>query len=114
MSKDCYIKDMHYGESSVMKDGFTVTRGEAGALEIVVSSRGARVQGTVMDSDGLPLAGVSIVLVPDLSQRENYQKYKTESTDQYGHFDLRGLRLAITNYSVGWKWKRMRGRIRNF
>jgi protocatechuate 3,4-dioxygenase beta subunit len=91
MSKDCYIKDMGYGESSVLKDGFTVTRGEAGALEIVLSSRGARVQGTVMDSDGLPLAGVSIVLVPELSQRENYEKYKTQSTDQYGNFDLHGI-----------------------
>jgi hypothetical protein len=91
MSKDCYIKDIHYGESSVVKDGFTVTRGEAGTLGILVSSRGARVQGTVMDSDGLPLAGVSIVLVPDLLQRENYQMYKTESTDQYGNFDLRGI-----------------------
>jgi protocatechuate 3,4-dioxygenase beta subunit len=91
MSKDCYIKDMYYGESSVIKDGFTVTRGEADALEIMISSRGARVQGTVMDADGLPLAGVSMVLVPELSQRENYQKYKTESTDQYGNFDLRGI-----------------------
>jgi len=91
MTKDCYIKDMHYGESSVLKDGFTVTRGEASGLEIALSSRGARVQGTVMDADGLPLAGVWIVLVPDVSQRENYQKYNTESTDQYGHFDLRGI-----------------------
>jgi protocatechuate 3,4-dioxygenase beta subunit len=91
MSKDCYIKDMHYGESSVLKDGFTVTRSEAGALEILISSRGARVQGTVTDSDGLPLPGASIVLVPDLSQRENYQKYKSQSTDQYGKFDLRGI-----------------------
>jgi hypothetical protein len=91
MSKGCYIKDIRYGESSVIKDGFTVTRGDAGALEIVASCRAARVQGTVMDSDGLPLAGVSIVLVPDLSERDNYQRYKTESTDQYGHFDLRGI-----------------------
>jgi len=91
MTKDCYIKDMRYGESSALKDGFTVTRGDAGSLEIVVSSRGARVQGTVMDEDGLPQAGVSVVLVPELSQRENFQKYKTESTDQYGQFDLRGI-----------------------
>jgi hypothetical protein len=91
MSKDCYIKDIRYGESSALKDGFTVTRGDAGSMEIVVSSRGARVQGTVMDSDGLPQAGVSVVLVPELSQRENYQKYKTESTDQYGNFALRGI-----------------------
>jgi protocatechuate 3,4-dioxygenase beta subunit len=91
MSKDCYIKDIRYGESSALKDGFTVTRGDAGSLEIILSSRGARVQGTVMDSDSLPQAGVSIVLVPDLAQRENYRKYKTESTDQYGKFDLRGI-----------------------
>jgi Carboxypeptidase regulatory-like domain len=91
MSKDCYLKDMHYGEASVLKDGFTVTRGEAGSLEIVLSSRGARVEGTVMDSDGLPQAGLSVVLVPELSQRENSQKYKTASTDQYGHFDLHGI-----------------------
>jgi Carboxypeptidase regulatory-like domain len=91
MSKDCYIKDMHYGEASVLKDGFTVTRGEAGSLEIVLSSLGVRVEGTVMDSDGLPQAGLSVVLVPELSQRENSQKYKTASTDQYGHFDLHGI-----------------------
>jgi Carboxypeptidase regulatory-like domain len=91
MSKECYIKDIRYGESSVLQEGFTVTRGEASALEIVLSSRGARVEGTVMDSDGLPQAGLSVVLVPELSQRENSQKYKTASTDQYGHFDLRGI-----------------------
>jgi Carboxypeptidase regulatory-like domain len=91
MTKDCYIKDVHYGEFSALKEGFTVTHGEASALEILISSRGARVQGTVMDSDGLLLAGVSVVLVPDLSQRENYQRYKKESTDQYGNFDLRGI-----------------------
>jgi hypothetical protein len=60
-------------------------------LEIIVTSRGARVQGTVRDADGLPLAGVSVVLVPELSRRENYQLYKTQSTDQYGNFDLRGI-----------------------
>jgi protocatechuate 3,4-dioxygenase beta subunit len=91
MTKDCYIKDMRFGESSVLKDGFTVSRGEPGTLEIVVNSRGARVKGTVMDSDGLPLAGVSVVLVPELAQRENYPRYKKESTDQYGNFDLRGI-----------------------
>ena len=91
MSKDCYLKDVRYGETSAIKDGFTVTRGEPSTLEIIVSTRGARVQGTVLDADGLPLPGVSVVLVPELSRRENYQLYKTQSTDQYGNFDLRGI-----------------------
>jgi hypothetical protein len=54
-----------------------------------------------MDSDGLPQAGLSVVLVPELSQRENYQKYKTGSTDHTGTSICAGLRRAITNYSVG-------------
>jgi Carboxypeptidase regulatory-like domain len=91
MSKDCYIKDVRYGESSVLKEGFTVTRGEPSTLEILISSRGARVEGTVRDADGLPLPGVPVVLIPELSRRENYQLYKSQSTDQYGHFDLRGI-----------------------
>jgi protocatechuate 3,4-dioxygenase beta subunit len=91
MSKDSYIKDVRYAEASAMKDGFTITRGEPSTLEIIVSSRGARVHGTVLDADGLPLPGVSVVLVPELSRRESYQLYKMQSTDQHGNFDLLGI-----------------------
>jgi hypothetical protein len=90
-SKDCYVKEVRYGETSALKDGFVVTRGEAKSLEIVVSSRGARVQGTVLDVDGLPLAGVSVALVPELARRDDFRLYKTANTDQYGHFELRGV-----------------------
>ena len=98
MSRDSYIKEVKYGEASAIKDGFTVTRGEPSTLEIIISSRGARLQGTVVDADGLPLPGLSVVLVPELSRRENYQLYKTQTTDQYGHFDLRGI--APGDYKV--------------
>ncbi len=91
LSKDCYVKELRYGTASGLKDGFVVTRGEPKNLEIVVSSRGARVQGTVLDADGLPLAGVSVALVPELSRRDDFRLYKTANTDQYGHFELRGI-----------------------
>jgi hypothetical protein len=42
--KDCYIKDVQYGGSSALEDGFAVKGGAAGTLEITISSRGARVQ----------------------------------------------------------------------
>jgi hypothetical protein len=90
-SKDCYIKEVRYGESSALEDGFVVTRGEAKNLEIVISSRGARVQGTVMDADGLPLAGVTAALVPEMSRRARFHLYKTAVTDQYGHFEMKGI-----------------------
>jgi hypothetical protein len=90
-SQDCYIKDVQYGASSVLEDGFTVVRGSPATLQITISSRGARVQGTVTDADGLPAAGVWVVLVPDVKYRSQERLYKTQTTDQYGRFDLRGI-----------------------
>ena len=90
-SKDCYIKDVQYDGSSALEEGFTVTRGTPASLEITISSHGARVQGSVADADGLPAAGVWVVLVPELARRTISLLYKTQTTDQYGHFDLRGI-----------------------
>jgi hypothetical protein len=90
-SKDCYIKDVQYGSSSALEDGFSVVRGAPATLEVTISSRGARVQGTASDADGLPAAGVWVVLVPDVKHRTQYHLYKSQTTDQYGRFDLRGI-----------------------
>src|SRR6266404_2137032 len=90
-SKDCYIKDVEYRGSSALEDGFTVVRGAPATLEITISSHGARVQGTVSDADGLPAAGVWVVVVPSVAHRAQYRLFKTQTTDQYGRFDLRGI-----------------------
>src|SRR5882762_7299582 len=89
--KDCYIKDVQYAGSSALEDGFTVKGGAGGTLEITISSRGARVQGTVADSDGLRAVGVRVVLVPEPSRRVQSRLFKEQSTDQYGHFEIRGI-----------------------
>src|SRR6266404_3392784 len=89
--KDCYIKDVQYAGSSALEDGFTVKGGAGGTLEITISSRGARVQGTVADSDGLRSVGVRVVLVPEPAHRTQYTLFKEQTTDQYGHFEVRGI-----------------------
>ena len=90
-SKDCYLKDVQYGGAGALEDGFTVGRGSPASLEITISPRGARVQGTVSDEGGLPAVGVWVALVPDAAHRAQHRLYKTQTTDQYGHFDLRGV-----------------------
>jgi hypothetical protein len=96
--KDCYIKGVQYAGSSALEDGFSVKGGAAGSLEITISSRGARVQGTVADSDGLRAVGVRVVLVPEAPHRTQYTLFKEQTTDQYGHFELRGI--AAGNYKL--------------
>src|SRR5262249_22461866 len=91
-SKDCYVKDVEYAGRAVLEDGFSVARDSAASLEITISSRGARVQGTVTSEDGLPTPGVWVALVPDSeTQRSKHRLYKSQTTDQYGHFDLHGV-----------------------
>jgi hypothetical protein len=91
-SKDCYVKDVEYAGRASLEDGFSVARGSAALLEITISSRGGRVQGTVTDDDGLPTSGVYVALVPDSeARRAKHRLYKSQTTDQYGHFDLRGI-----------------------
>jgi hypothetical protein len=91
-SKDCYVKDVEYAGRASLEEGFSVARGSAALLEITISSRGGRVQGTVTDEDGLPTSGVYVALVPDSeTRRTKHRLYKSQTTDQYGHFDLRGI-----------------------
>jgi hypothetical protein len=95
-SKDCYIKQITYGQTFVKDDVIGVSKGTNPLLEITISSRGARVQGTATDKDGLPAAGVWVVAVPDEARRANFRLFKSQTTDQYGQFDLHGL--APGNY----------------
>jgi hypothetical protein len=98
LSEDCYVKDVEYAGSSVINDGFTVARGSDARLKITVSSRGARLRGSVTDSDGLPAVGVYVVLVPNPPLRGLHRFYKDVLTDQDGKFDLRGI--APGDYAV--------------
>jgi hypothetical protein len=66
-------------------------RGGSANLEITVSSRGARVQGQVLSQDDLPVVGAWVVVIPDEEKRKFLRLYKSGLTDQYGHFEIRGL-----------------------
>jgi hypothetical protein len=91
LSKDCYIKEVRQGENLLSDDIFRVARGAAIPLEVTVSSRGAKVEGTVTNEDSLPVAGVWVVAVPEEAKRKQHRLFKSETTDQFGHFSLRGL-----------------------
>ena len=95
-SKDCYVKQITYGQTFVQDDVIGLSAGANPALEITLSSRGARVEGNATDKDGLPAAGVWVVAVPEEARRKNFRFFKSQTTDQYGRFDLHGL--APGNY----------------
>jgi protocatechuate 3,4-dioxygenase beta subunit len=91
LSRDCYIKEVVYGDTRAKDDTISVSKGGGAPLEITLSSRGARVEGAAVDHDGLPAPGAWVVAVPEEAQRGNSRLFKAQTTDQYGKFDLRGL-----------------------
>jgi hypothetical protein len=69
---------------------FCVPQGAIG-LEITVNCRGARLEGTVLNEENLPVAGVWVAAIPEEAKRKLHRLFKSVTTDQYGRFDLRGL-----------------------
>ena len=91
ISKDCYLKEIRYGDTRANDNTITVSKGGGASLEITISSLGARVEGDVVNQDGLPAAGIWVVAVPDEARRGDSRLFKSQTTDQYGKYDLHGL-----------------------
>jgi Carboxypeptidase regulatory-like domain len=88
---DAFVKSVRYGGIESSLSEFTVIRGVDTPLEVTVSSRGAHVDGTVTNANSLPAVGVWVALVPDPSRRKATWLFKYATTDQRGHFELRGI-----------------------
>lgn len=85
--RDSYLKSVSLGEADV-ETGFSISGPVS--VEVVVSPKGGRVEGVVTDHDQ-PVADASVVLVPEETFRKSRQHFAVASSDQHGHFLLRGL-----------------------
>ena len=91
-SPDFYMKDALVNGESVLDKGLAVPAADSQlSVEVVISSAGARVDGTVTDESDLPAAGAVVALVPEEGRRKLFRLYKDSTTDQYGKFVLRGI-----------------------
>ena len=91
-AEELYLKSARMGDADVLDIDLDIRPGQAAAqLELVASSKSARVEGSVTDDQGKPLSGVQVVLVPDSSRRSITRLFKNIATDQQGRFTLRGI-----------------------
>ena len=81
-----YVKSARLGAEDVLQKGLEVERGpSSGALEIVLSSASAQLDGAVTENDK-PIAGAEVRVKPDPETPYNRMRSKSASTDQNGHF----------------------------
>lgn len=94
---DAYLKSAYYGSTSAMNE-FHPAAGSDATLELVVSARGAHIQGAVMNSDSLPVAGVWVALIPEEASGKLKRLYQSTRTAANGKFEFRGV--APGTYSL--------------
>jgi nucleotide-binding universal stress UspA family protein len=102
---DWFLKSVLAGGRDVTDTGFSVNGG-ATTLDLLISSNGATVEGTVASRNegaekdaneydasgrGGPVADAIVVAVPDVRFRSGAERYRKAVSDQRGHFTLRGL-----------------------
>ena len=87
--RDYITKSVSVEGRDVTDSGFLVSSGTF--LDVVVSANGATIEGTVTDSKGKPVAYATVVDVPSAERRTRSDLYQQDTTDERGHFSLRGL-----------------------
>ncbi len=87
--RDYYTKSVLLGGREVVDTGFAVSPGTV--LDVVVSAKGAGVEGTVIDLEGKPAVGASVVTIPGSEKIGRPDAYQYARADDSGHFVLRGM-----------------------
>lgn len=87
--RDYITKSVILEGRDVADSGFIVN-GDT-SLDVVISANGATIEGTVVDSKGKAAANVTVLDVPAPEHRSRWDLYQRDTTDELGHFRLRGL-----------------------
>ena len=88
LEHDAYVKSIRFGSDDVLEKGVQVeSGGSSGRLDVVISSQGAQLEGSVGDDDG-PVIGARVRLAPDPLTPYNHLRIQRTTTDQFSHFSL--------------------------
>jgi hypothetical protein len=87
--RDYYTKSVLLGGREVVDTGFPVS--SSTVLDVVVSAKGAGIEGTVVDGEGKPVVGATVVTVPSSGKLGRPDAYQSGVSEENGHFLLRGL-----------------------
>jgi protocatechuate 3,4-dioxygenase beta subunit len=94
-SPDVYIEDLRQNSVSVYADGFTVTDKPGEPVELLLGSPGGKLSGMVTDLRQQPVPRATVVVVPELTRRQDNTRYRTMVSDKDGKFSFQGLAPGV-------------------
>jgi hypothetical protein len=89
------IKSMRMSNVDVLRDGLVVPADGADLhVEVVLAEDAGGIDGTVVDKEGKPAAGATILLAPEPKLRTRYDMFHAVTADQRGQFHIDRVRPA--------------------
>jgi hypothetical protein len=93
-----YIKSARLGSIEVLNGPLDINSAVDGAIQVVLARNGATLDATVLDAEQVPLAGASVVVVPQPALRQRWDLYRAAVTGSSGRVHIEGI--APGDYSV--------------
>jgi protocatechuate 3,4-dioxygenase beta subunit len=84
-----FVKSLRSGQTDLFRDGVPVPDSGVVPVEMVLSRESGGVDGVAVDAEGKPLAGATVVLVPEPGLRRRYDLFRDAATDQNGRFEFK-------------------------
>ena len=96
-----FIKSMRLGNQDVLTEDMLIESTTSAPLSIVLSTRGAVIDGAVTGADGERVTKAYVVLAPAGSREGVWSFYQVASADESGHFEFKGIMPgAYTLYAL--------------
>jgi hypothetical protein len=92
LPSNTYLKSARLGGVDVLNGGLRIDSSPGGSLDIVLGSSPGSVDATVVDDRQMPVAAVTVALVPaSAAQEKRYAIYRNATTDSAGKIHLDGV-----------------------
>jgi len=93
LAEGSYLKSVRIGDQDVTDTGVDFTQGfPGGEMVVTISANSGQIDGTVQNAKNEPAIGTSVTLIPEASRRSLINLYKSATTDQNGHFAIKGIK----------------------
>ena len=90
---DWFTSKVLFGGKDVVESGLKIANAEQRTVEVLVSDKGATIEGTVLGGEKKPFPNAEVIALPyDPKLRKSYALLQKTTADQQGHFKLRGVR----------------------
>jgi hypothetical protein len=89
---NAYVKSIRMGAADLLRDGLHIAGVARDPIEVVIATNGGVVNGVARDPIDRPLAGASVVLLPEIGLRQNrLDLFRNATSGPDGAFRLEGV-----------------------